>query len=90
MNNKQFVERASKAAGVEGLEITALTGAIGGALTTFAHEQMSVAIPGFGTFVPLKRDEYIERDAATGASTLVPPNLALAFQPSIVLRKKLS
>lgn len=50
----------------------------------------SIAIPGFGTFRSAKTEERVVTDETTGERTLLPPAIALEFQPSIVLRKKLT
>lgn len=47
-----------------------------------------VAIPGFGTFAPVKTDEFIE-NTADGKRYLIPPSIKLEFKTSVLLRKKL-
>ncbi|MCM1348832.1 MAG: HU family DNA-binding protein [Firmicutes bacterium] len=49
----------------------------------------SVAIPGFGTFQTVKRDEWIRTDDISGKRYLMPPCVELVFKSSVVLRKKL-
>lgn len=48
----------------------------------------AVAIPGFGTFQPVKADERLVVDK-TGRRILLPPEIALQFRSSVLLRKKL-
>lgn len=57
-------------------------------LAGFAAEGSSVAIPGFGTFTPVQRDERIVVEP-DGSRTLVPPSVAFEFAASVILRKKL-
>lgn len=49
----------------------------------------SVAIPSFGTFTPVKRDEEITTDLSTGRRMLLPPQITLEFTPAAMLRKHL-
>lgn len=49
----------------------------------------SIAIPGFGTFETVKRDEYIATDSLTGKRTLMPPAIDLSFTPGSKLRKSI-
>lgn len=50
----------------------------------------SVAVPSFGTFTPVKRDEEIITDLSTGRRMLLPPQITLEFTPAAMLRKHLS
>ena len=45
-----------------------------------------VAIPGFGTFTPVKSDERIVKDS-DGKTFLLPPSIELKWRPSVMLRK---
>lgn len=47
-----------------------------------------LAIPGFGSFEGIKRDETIIRDLTTGKKMLLPPSIELQFTPGGMLRKK--
>ena len=49
----------------------------------------SVAIPSFGTFTPVKRDEEIVTDLSSGRRMLLPPQITLEFIPAAKLRKNL-
>ena len=49
-----------------------------------------VAIPGFGEFVPVKDDERIELDKESGKRMLLPPMVRLTFEPSSILKSKIS
>lgn len=50
----------------------------------------TVAIPGFGTFQPVKRPETIQTDLSTGQKMLMPPMIEVEFKCSVVLRKRLA
>lgn len=49
-----------------------------------------VAVPSFGTFAAVKRDETIAVDHASGKRMLLPPQIELEFTPAAMLRKKIS
>ena len=48
-----------------------------------------VALPGFGTFEGVKRDEEITTDLATGCRMLLPPSVELIFTAGGMLKKKM-
>lgn len=50
----------------------------------------SIAIPGFGTFEPVKEDERIQNDLSTGKRLLLPPEITVQFKSSALLRRKIS
>ena len=58
-------------------------------LDCFRNED-SVAIPGFGAFVAEKTSEHVETDPDTGKRMLYPPCVTLSYQPSVLLRKKIT
>jgi len=55
----------------------------------YAVELDSVAIPGFGTFAPEKKNEQIVDNNETGNKTMLPPVISVNFKSSVVLRKRL-
>lgn len=90
MDNKTFNSRLARALGRPTDETATLTDALAKLMTELGGELDSMAIPGFGTFVPVKTDESVETDETTGRRTLIPPSITMHFQPSVLLRKKLS
>lgn len=89
MDNKTFTTRLAKRLNREPSEVGTLIEGICTLFKDVGNNLDSVAIPGFGTFKSLKKDEEIVVDEATGKRTLLPPSITMEFQPSIVLRKKL-
>lgn len=89
MDSKTIIQQAAKAAGCD----TAQGARIAEAFATALRERLcaldSVAIPGFGSFVPEKSDEYVATDD-DGSRTLMPPHIGLTFNPGSMLRKHLS
>lgn len=67
-----------------------LTSALTASIAETGAELDSCAIPGFGTFVSEKTDEHITVDPVNGERLLVPPAITMRFQPSVVLRKKMT
>ncbi|WP_297059002.1 HU family DNA-binding protein [uncultured Duncaniella sp.] len=90
MDNKAFNSRLAKMIKRSPEETATITDALGKLMAEIGTELDSVAVPGFGTFVTVKTDESVMTDPETGRRTLVPPSIRMHFQPSVVLRKKLS
>ena len=90
MDSKTFNSRLADMLNRTTDETSTLTDAICKLLAETGSELDSIAIPGFGTFTTAKTDESVITDPATGKRTLMPPCIKMSFQPSVVLRKKLS
>lgn len=90
MDSKTFNTRLAKMLRRSPEETATLTDAFSKLMAETGSELDSVAIPGFGTFSTVKTDESVVTDAATGHRTLLPPSIRMSFQPSVVLRKKMS
>lgn len=88
MDNETFIKRLSVRVGYDAVETGRLVGTMASTLATVTSEVDSVAIPGFGTFQPIKEDERIETEPS-GKRMLLPPSISLVFKESVVLRKKL-
>ena len=56
-------------------------------IKNFIKELDEVAIPGFGTFAPIKYDERISH-SESGEMSLLPPSIEVEFKPSVVVRKR--
>lgn len=54
----------------------------------FVKDSDEVAIPGFGTFSPVKYDERVTTDLDTAQMILMPPSIEVMFKPSVVIRKR--
>ncbi|MDE6460407.1 MAG: hypothetical protein K2K52_06195, partial [Paramuribaculum sp.] len=57
-------------------------------LKNFCNEMDAVAVPGFGTFQPVKENEMVIA-GEDGSSTLLPPAIEVKFKSSVILRKAL-
>ena len=90
MDNKQIVATLSKKMGRDPKDISALIDGLSAIIKDRCGELDTIAIPGFGSFVPLKEDEKIITDLSSGKRILLPPQISLQFQPSTKLRKTLT
>ena len=50
----------------------------------------TVLLPGVGTFTTLKEDEKIVDDLDRGGKLLLPPAITIQFNPSTLLRRKIT
>lgn len=90
LDNKTFITRLSKRLNRKPAEVSTLVEGLCVVIREAGADLDSIAVPGFGTFKSSKTEERVVTDEASGERTLLPPAIALEFQPSIVLRKKLT
>ncbi|WP_301745425.1 HU family DNA-binding protein [uncultured Duncaniella sp.] len=90
MDNKAFNSRLAKTINRDPEETATLIDALGKLMAEIGTGLDSVAVPGFGTFITIKNDENVITDTESGRRTIVPQSIKMHFQPSVVLRKKLS
>lgn len=90
MDNKTLVARLATKLGKSKTDVSRLVEAFVGVVATRCAEMDSVSIPGFGTLEPVKHDEEIRVNPATGQRTLYPPKVEMSFQPSTILKNKLN
>lgn len=89
MENKTFISRLAKRLDSDPKTTGPLVEALTSTIVEICSDMDSVAIPGFGTFRPVKQLERTETDSA-GRRLLLPPSITLTFKESVVLRKKLT
>ena len=89
MDNRAFTIRLSKATDMDTKAAQQLLAEFVAMTAESALDLDSVAIPGFGTFIPVKKSEYINTDPATGGTTLVPPRIDMTFKPGSRLKKSI-
>lgn len=89
MDYKQLRKRLATAMNRDPKDIDSLAEGLGIILREAAADMDSVAIPTFGTFVPVKHNEEVVTDLSTGRRLLCPPELVLTFTPGGVLRKNI-
>lgn len=88
MAQNNITADTAKMLGIDMHEAENLQLAMVKAIKAYCMEMDAVAIPGFGTFIPEKKEEYVDNDAQTGKCFLVPPSIVLKWHPSIILRKQ--
>lgn len=90
MENKEFIAELSKRIERPESDVIALVEGFANILKEKCGALESVAIPGFGKFSGEKIMERIETDLDTGKKTLFPPEVKLQFEPSTILKNKIS
>lgn len=88
MEYKELVSRLSMNSGLPAENISGKIEAVAKVLRNFCKEFDAVAVPGFGTFQPVKEDEIIVT-GEDGTKTLLPPAIEVSFKSSVILRKAL-
>lgn len=89
MDNKKLVETVAANLGRTPADVEKLVDALAGVLKARCSEMDKVAVPGFGSFEPKKRNERIMVHPSTGKRILVPPKVVVGFKMSKVLKAKL-
>ncbi len=90
MEHKQLRKIISERTGRQPSDVDALIEGLAVVIRESCAELDTVAVPTFGSFVPVKHDEEIVEDLSTGKRMLLPPEITLEFIPSTRLAKHLS
>ncbi|MCM1483375.1 MAG: HU family DNA-binding protein [Muribaculaceae bacterium] len=88
MTQKELYRRLAEAAGCDIKEAEELLSATVLSLSELCASMDAVAVPGFGTFMPVKKEECVTTNAQTGERVLNPPAIKVKFNPSVLLRKQ--
>lgn len=88
MDTKELISRLSMESGQTAEEIYLKVDTLSSILRNFCKELDAVAVPGFGTFQPVKEDEIVVT-GSDGSRTLLPPAIEVKFKSSVILRKAL-
>lgn len=89
MDNRAFTIRLSKATDMDSKNVQQILSEYIAMVAETALDFDSVAVPGFGTFTPVKTTDHIDTDPVTGRNTLVPPRIDLTFKPGSRLKKSI-
>lgn len=89
MDYKQLRKQLSDITGRSTADVDALVEGLAAILRESCAELNSVAVPTFGSFVPVKHKEEVVNDLSTGKSMLLPPEIKLEFHPGGLLQKRL-
>lgn len=90
MDNKTVIATLSQKLGRDPKDISILIEGFATIIKEQCGDMNSVAIPGFGTFEPIKEEERITTDLSTGKRVLLPPEITLSFSASAILRRKMA
>jgi nucleoid DNA-binding protein len=89
MNNKQLIKELSKRLNRDEKDVNSLLSGFTNVLKDSLSNLDIIAIPGFGEFEALRKEEYISVDDATGKKVLYPPCIEVNFNASSLLKKKM-
>lgn len=89
MDNKKLTEKVARKLKRDKGDVAKLLEAFTGIVTTRCSELDTIAIPGFGSFEPRKRNERVMVNPNTGKRILLPPKITIGFKVSNVLKNKL-
>lgn len=89
MNNKQLIKELSKRLNRDEKDVNSLLSGFTNVLKDSLSNLDIIAIPGFGEFEALRKEEYISVDDATGKKLLYPPCIEVNFNASSLLKKKM-
>lgn len=90
MDRRTAIDLIAKKLDISRDEANTLFDGLRGIMAERCAELDSIAIPGFGTFEPRKKEERIAMHPATGKRILVPPKIVLSFKPSSLLKQKVN
>lgn len=90
MDHKTFINGLSRQCGRDNTETEQLVADLVRIIRETSSELDSVALPGFGSFVPIKEDEYVANDPESGKAMLYPPHVSIKFNAGSMLKKRFS
>lgn len=90
MEQKSLITSLATQLGEDSRKVASMLDAFTSVVKESATSMTDVAVPSFGTFSPVKYDETVVTDRATGGRMLLPPQIVLEFSPAAMLRKRLS
>ncbi len=90
MDKKTIITTLAKQLSRDNKDITSLMDGFICVLKDNLGNLDTIAIPGFGEFIPEKQDERIALNKDTGKQMLLPPQITVSFKTSTALRKKIS
>lgn len=89
MDYKQLRKQLADISGRTADDVDSLVEGLGAILRDCASDLDTVAVPTFGSFVPVKHKEEVVDDLSTGKRMLLPPEIKLEFHPGGLLQKRL-
>ena len=89
MNNKQLIKELSKRLNRDEKDVNSLLNGFTNVLKDSLSNLDIIAIPGFGEFEALRKEEYISVDDNKKKKVLYPPCIEVNFNASSLLKKKM-
>ena len=89
MDSQNIIQNIASAIDQSTASVENMLRAFAKILSDGASTLTSVAVPSFGSFVPVKYEEEIRPDLSSGKKMLFPPAIVIEFHPATSLRKKL-
>lgn len=89
MDNKGFTAAMAQQMGCDTEQVARLVSGFASILKRECADLNRIAIPGFGAFEGVKRDEEVRRDLVSGAAVLYPPCIETEFTAGVMLKKTL-
>lgn len=86
MDANDLTSRLAKSLGSDTKTVRALADALCTIIADNSLQLNNTAVPGFGTFIPVKTDEQV-RTGDDGARRLYPPHIALQFSAGSRFKK---
>ena len=90
MEHKKLVDKIARKLGRDRKDVAKLLDAFTQVVANRCGDLDTIAIPGFGSFEPKKKNERIMTNPSTGKRMLIPPKIVLNFKVSNVLKSKLN
>ncbi|MDE6702630.1 MAG: HU family DNA-binding protein [Muribaculaceae bacterium] len=90
MDNNTFTASLARQIGKEPAEVKAMASALTESIKEALCNLDSIAVPGFGRFEAVKREEYVDVDKTDGVTKLFPPTISVNFTAGSSLKKRLS
>ena len=87
MDTRTFLNTLAKTSGLDTKTAGRLSEALADILADSLAEEDTVALPGFGNFIPLSIEEHIETDSDSEKRRLIPPSVNVSFEPASRLKK---
>lgn len=90
MDNNTFIASLARQIGKEPADVKILTSELTESIKEVLCNLDSIAMPGFGRFEAVKREEYVDVDKTDGITKLFPPSITVNFTAGTSLKKRLS
>ena len=88
MDTKALLDIIIEKTGIETSTAESLLDSLVEVTGSECFDMNSIALPGFGSFEPKKRQERVAVHPSTGRRMLIPPKITLSFRPSALLKQK--